>query len=175
MGLAVDVYDENSTDKMASDLKDGAAVHSRYDVIWLGSFSLLGKVLPKETAKAVKDAVAAGSGFIATGGEGSFHGSELTLWGEGQPALVDATELNVVLPVDVGKYEDVEYGPHEVDDEQFTKHQIMDIAAAPNSAAKDGYSPRSLELLQQYGLQGFNVVRPRPPSRVQLTVAQSLR
>ena len=172
MGLAVDVFDENSTDKMASDLKDGAAIHSRYDVVWLGSFSLLGKVLPKETAKAVKDAVAAGSGFIATGGEGSFHGSELTLWGEGQPALVDATELNAVLPVDVGKYEDVEYGPHEVDDEQFTKHQIMEISAASNDAANDGYSPRSLELLQQYGLQGFNVVSPRPSSRVELTVAQ---
>ena len=79
---------------------------------------------------------------------------------------------NAVLPVDVGKYEDVEYGPHEVDDEQFTKHQIMEISAASNHAANDGYSPRSLELLQQYGLQGFNVVSPRPTSRVELTVAQ---
>ena len=72
---------------MGRDLADGPALRAKYDAIWLGSFQTLAKVLPAETAKAVDEAVKAGTGFIHTGGEGSFHG------GLGHAALVEATAL----------------------------------------------------------------------------------
>jgi hypothetical protein len=60
MGLNVDVYDENSLAAMGRELRDGAALRAKYDVIWLGSFQALAKVLPPETAKALDEAVKAG-------------------------------------------------------------------------------------------------------------------
>ncbi len=70
LGVPVDLYDENALDRMATELKDGTAIHARYDVIWLASFEALAKALPKETAKALVAAVRSGSGFIHTGGGG---------------------------------------------------------------------------------------------------------
>jgi hypothetical protein len=86
--------------------------------------------------------------------------------------MIEATDLNAVLPVDVSHYEDVEFGPHEPDDGQFTKHQIMDIARVGNvEPSSAGISPESLNLLQHYGLPGFNRVLARPGAQVYASTA----
>jgi beta-mannosidase len=164
MGVTVDVYDQNATDAMSRDLTDSAVLHARYDAIWLGSFEFLAKVLPRESAKAIQEAVKAGSGFIVTGGEGSFHG------GDGHAALVEATELNPVLPADTLGREDLIFGPHESGDTMQTRRPITAIAPADN-ASFAGFSAQSLQLLQHVGLVAFNQVAARPGSRTELSIA----
>lgn len=161
MGLDVDVYDENSLDAMGRKLVDGAAVRAKYDAIWLGSFEALAKVLPAETAKALAEAVKAGTGFIDTGGEGSFHG------GLGRAALVEATALDAVLPVEIQGRGDLIYGTHGMDDGLQTENAIHEIAAGSDAG---GVSPEGLELLRRYGLVGFNQVTARAGSRTELSI-----
>ncbi len=162
MGLDVDAYDENSLEVMGRDLVDGAALRARYDVIWLGSFQTLAKVLPAETAKALSEAVKAGSGFIHTGGEGSFHG------GLGRAALVEATALDEVLPVEISGRGDLIYGTHGMDDGLQTENAIHEIAAGSDAG---GVSQEDLELLRRYGLVGFNQVTARAGARTELSIA----
>jgi beta-mannosidase len=166
MGLDVDIYDENSTDAMARDLADSARLEVRYDAIWLGSFEYLAKMLPAEVAQAIEATVKAGSGFVVTGGEGSFHG------GNGRAALVEATALNQVLPVDTLGREDLIYPPHQADDTPQTRHTFNSIApVASEFAPATGFSPQTLELLQRNGLAAYNRVSPRMGSKTQLSVA----
>ena len=164
MGLDVDVYDENSLDAMGRELADGPALRAKYDAIWLGSFEALAKVLPAETAKALDEAVKAGSGFIHTGGEGSFHG------GMGHAAVLEATALDAVLPVEISGRGDLTYGAHGMDDGLQTENAIHEIAAGSDSSGA-GTSPESLELLRHYGLVGFNRVTARPGSHTELSIA----
>jgi beta-mannosidase len=166
MGLEVDVYDENATDVMARELADSAKLEVRYDAIWLGSFEFLAKVLPKETAQAIEETVKAGSGFVVTGGESSFHG------GNGRAALVEATALNPVLPADTLEREDLVFPPHQADDTLQTRHRFTTIAPVSSEfASASGFSPQSLELLQHYGVAAFNHVSTRMGSKTQLSIA----
>ncbi len=160
MGLNVDVYDENSLAAMGRELADGAAVRAKYDAIWLGSFEALAKVLPGATAQALDEAVKAGTGFIHTGGEGSFHG------GLGRAALVEATALNAVLPVEIQGRGDLIYGTHGMDDGLQTENAIHEIGESGATV-----SPEGLDLLRHYGLVGFNKVTARPGARTELSIA----
>jgi beta-mannosidase len=161
MGLDVDVYDENSLDEMGRDLVNGAALHAKYDVIWIGCFEALAKVLPADSAQAIDEAVKAGSGFIITGGEGGFHG------GLGHAAVVEATVLDAVLPVDISPRADLVFGRHGMDDTLATQNPIKEIAASDAA----GVTPQSLELLRHYGLPGFNRVAARPDTHTELSIA----
>jgi beta-mannosidase len=164
IGLTVDVYDENALDQMASDLTDGAALHARYDAIWVGCFEALAKVLPQPSARAIADAVKAGTGFIMTGGEGSFHG------GLGRAAVVESTALNDILPVEISGRPDLIYGPHGMDDALYTDNPIDEIAPG-SDATENGASPEGFSLLHHYGLTAFNAVTPRTGAHVELTIA----
>jgi len=163
MGLTVDVYDQNSLDEMGSDLADGAALHAKYDVIWVGCFEALAKVLPQQTATAIADAVKAGTGFIITGGEGSFHG------GLGHAAVVEGTALDPILPVEIQGRSDLIYGPHGMDDAMTTENPIREIASG-SDATENGASPEGYALLQHYGVAAFNQVGVRTGSHVELTI-----
>ena len=164
MGLDVDVYDENSLDEMGRELVDGPTLRTKYDVIWLGCFESLAKVLPAETGKAIVDAVKAGSGFIHTGGDGSYHG------GLGHAAVIEATALDALLPVEIQGHADLIFGPHGMDDSLPTQNMIHEIAAGSDAAAS-GVSAEDLELLRHYGLLGFNQVAARSGSHNVLTIA----
>jgi len=167
IGVGVDVYDENAIGAMSRDLSDGAGIHARYDAIWVGSFEYLAKVLPNATAKAVQEAVRAGSGFIATGGEGSFHG------GNGHAALIEATELAAILPVESLGREDLRPGPYQMANALPSQSLITDITrAGDDDVRSSGISSESLELLRHYGLVAFNQVSIKPGSRIQLSANQ---
>jgi len=163
MGLTVDVVDQNSLDEMASDLADGAALHAKYDVIWVGCFEALAKVLPQETAKAIAEAVKAGTGFVITGGEGSFHG------GLGHAAVVEGTALNEILPVEIQGRSDLIYGAHGMDDAMTTENPIREIASG-SDATENGASPEGYALLRHYGVAAFNQVAARTGTHVELTI-----
>jgi hypothetical protein len=130
----------------------------------VGSFEFLGKVLPKETAKAVQEAVKTGSGFIDTGGEGSFHG------GDGHAALIEATDLDEALPVKTLGREDVRSGPYQVGDALPSRSLITDITRAGGDASTSEVSSEDLALLRRYGLAAFNQVSIRPGSKIQLSI-----
>jgi beta-mannosidase len=159
MGLDVDIYDESAIDKIGSDLADGNALHAKYDVIWVGCFEALAKVLPAESAKAIAEAVKAGTGFIITGGDGGFHG------GLAHASVVEATALHAILPVDILPRADLALGPHGMDDSLPTMNVIKEIdgATAGNS--------ESLDLLRHYGVPGFNRVAARAGALTELTIS----
>ncbi len=164
MGVEVDVYDESKLDEMSRELVDGAALRARYDAIWIGCFQSLAKVLPPETAKAIGNAVKAGSGFVITGGDGGFHG------GQGRAAMIEATGLNAILPVEIPGRADMIYGEHGMDDALPTQNPIREIAAGSDASAT-GASAQSLDLLRHYGLIGFNQVESRAGSHTELSIA----
>jgi beta-mannosidase len=164
MGLTVDVYDQNSLDEMGSDLADGQALHAKYDVIWVGCFEALAKVLPVESAKAIAEAVKAGTGFVITGGEGSFHG------GLGHAAVVEGTALDPILPVEIQGRSDLVYGAHWMDDALTTENPIREIATGSDATA-NGASPESYALLRHYGLTAFNQVGARSGAHIEMTIA----
>ena len=161
MGLEVDVYDENALDNMERDLVDGAALRHKYDVIWIASFQSLAKVLKPQTVTAIADSVKAGTGFIHTGGDGSFHG------GIGHAAMLESTALGAVLPVEIHESADLIFGPHDFDDTLTTQGRIHEIVAAANAGA----STETLDLLRHYGLPAFNLVTAKPGSRVELSIS----
>jgi hypothetical protein len=148
---------------MKSELADGAGLHAKYDAIWVGCFEALAKVLPEASAKAIAEAVKAGSGFVITGGDGSFHG------GHGHAAVIEGTALDAVLPVEISGYADLTYATRGMDDSLATVNAIHDIAAG--NAFGNGESSQALELLRHYGLPGFNLVAPRASARTELTIS----
>ncbi len=156
MGLNVDIYDENKIDEMGTDLSNAQALHAKYDVIWVGCFEALAKVLPDSSARAIAEAVKEGTGFIITGGDGSFHGQI------GHAAIVEATPLNEILPVEISGRADVAWGPHGMDDSLPTVHPIKEIKGAESEAA---------ELFRHYGIEGFNRVAAGAGAKTELTIA----
>jgi beta-mannosidase len=94
MGVDLDVIDQDHLDRFG-ELRSAAELRRKYDVIWLGSFEAIWKVLDDDMAEGIAQAVKEGVGFIHTGGESSFHG------GEGIAACLDLTKLSDVLPVKV--------------------------------------------------------------------------
>jgi hypothetical protein len=159
MGLDVDIYDESAIGKMGSDLADGNALHAKYDVIWIGCFEALAKVLPAESAQAIAEAVKAGTGFIITGGDGGFHG------GLAHASVVEGTALNAILPVDILPRADLALGPHGMDDSLPTMNVIKEIDGG--TAGKS----ESLDLLRHYGVSGFNRVTARAGAQTELTIS----
>jgi beta-mannosidase len=162
LGAQVDVYDEHRLEAIGADLSDGVALHARYDAIWLSSFEALAKVLPEQSAHALAEAVHLGTGFVHTGGDGSFHG------GHGHAAIVEATALNELLPVSSIGSNDVVGGPYTLNDTQQDQHAIHEVTAL------QPVSPESAEMqraLARQGVTGFNQVEPRPGSRVLLSIA----
>ena len=162
LGLNVDLYDENTIDIMGRDLSDAAALHKKYDVVWLGSFEAIAKVLPPESAKAIHEAVRLGTGFIHTGGIGSFHG------GQGHAAVLEATSLADILPVNISDREDTVFGGHSFDDVLKTENGFKDITATGKSTAT--YPAEGLDLLRRFGVVAFNQVSSRSGSHTQLSI-----
>jgi len=160
MGVDVDVYDENSLDEMEHDLVDGAALHAKYDVIWVGCFMSLSKVLPQRTGRAIADAVTAGTGFIHTGGEGSFHG------GAGHAAMLEATALEALLPVGIPGSADLIFGPRDMDDALTAQTSIHEISASGGASTAE-----VLDLLRHYGVPAFNLVKAKPGSQTELSIS----
>ncbi len=156
MGLDVDIYDENKIDEMGTDLADAEALHAKYDVIWVGCFEALAKVLPDASAKAIAEAVKEGTGFIITGGDGSFHGQM------GHASIVEATALNQILPVEISGRADLAFGPHGMDDSLPTVNPIKEIA---------GENSEGAELFRHYGIVGYNRVAAGAGSKTELTIA----
>jgi len=156
MGLEVDIYDENAIDKMGTELADAQALHAKYDVIWVGCFEALAKVLPDASAKAIAEAVKDGTGFIITGGEGSFHGQM------GHAAIVEATALSQILPVEISGRADLAFGPHGMDDSLPTVNAIKEIA---------GENAEGAELFRHYGIVGYNRVAAGAGAKTELTIA----
>ena len=162
LGAQVDVYDENRLDAMESDLRDGAALHLKYDAIWLASFEALAKVLPERSAQAIADAVKQGTGFIHSGGDGSFHG------GHGHAAIVEATALGDVLPVSISGNSDVIWGQYTLANTLRDQPAIHEIKVA--SPASPALAALASEL-KRIGIEGFNRTEVRAGSRVLVTVA----
>ena len=156
MGLDVDIYDENKIDEMSADLANAQELHEKYDVIWAGCFEALAKVLPDTSAKAIAEAVKEGSGFIITGGDGSFHGQI------GHAAIVEATPLNQILPVEIAGRADLAFGPHGMDDSLPTVHPVTEITGENSEAA---------ELFRHYGIVAFNRVAAGAGAKTELTIA----
>jgi hypothetical protein len=162
LGVQVEVYNEHRLEALGTNVRDGSAVHSSYDVVWLASFEALAKVLPEKSARAIAEAVQLGTGFVHTGGDASFHG------GHGHASIVEATALNALLPVSIVGNNDVVWGPYTLDDIQQDQRSIHDITAVQS------LPPHLVEMkdaLRQLGVVGFNQVEPRQGSRVLLAVA----
>ncbi|MFZ3215575.1 MAG: sugar-binding domain-containing protein [Candidatus Acidiferrales bacterium] len=156
-GIPVDVLDQESVGRF-DVLADGAALHAKYDVIWLASFENFAKVFPPVAALGVKQAVAAGTGFIHTGGQGSYHG------GQTRQALIELTPLADLLPVTIQNSNDLAYGEHTLDDTLETEAGFKDITATP------GVEWAGLPLLDRYGLPAFNRVTAKPGSQTRLLI-----
>jgi hypothetical protein len=157
VGISVDVRDEEAVGHF-DELADGTALHAKYDVIWLAAFENFEKVFGLAAAQGVKQAVTAGTGFIHTGGESSYHG------GQAHQALLELTPLADLLPVTIQNSNDLVYGQHTIDDSLQTERGFKDILA-PSA----GQWP-SLPLLQRYGLRAFNRVTAKPGSQTLLKI-----
>lgn len=165
LGLDVDKYDQNSLQAMASDLHDGAAIHAKYDAIWLGSFEALSKVMPSASDLALEEAVRLGTGFIVTGGDGSFHG------GQSHAAVMEGTAISSAFPVKIAGQDDLMLGGYSMDDTLGDRSLIHEIAAVGIDSKEDPAIRESRELLQRYGIPGFNQVSARPGTRTELLIA----
>ncbi len=153
-GIDVDVRDQESVGRF-DELADGAALHAKYDVIWLATFENFEKVFDPAAADGVKQAVAAGTGFIHTGGEASYHG------GQARQALLELTPLAELLPVTIQDSNDLVFGVHTLDDTLQTEAGFKDIT---------GTELTSLPLLDHYGLRAFNRVTAKSGSQTLLSI-----
>jgi beta-mannosidase len=98
-GVAITVVDE--TNRNPQDSGWATDLANRYDVVWFtGWDAAVHHFRPGEFA-AIRDAIAAGVGFIHTSGQGSFHG------GDGRGAQLDVTPLGDALPVTMRPHEGV--------------------------------------------------------------------
>jgi len=159
MGADVDVIDERSLADLAR-LQDSEELHKKYDVVWLASFDSLWKLLDNREAEGLRKAVEMGTGFIHTGGRGSFHG------GFGEGACLDLTPLAEVLPVEIhNRYDLVFDQPHEptLMFSNFPPMKDIQRAADADLAWSDGG-------LSEYGLSGFNDTQTKSGSQEVLTI-----
>jgi beta-mannosidase len=92
LGVEVDEINEENLDRFA-ELRQAEALRTKYDLIWLGPFEALWKILDDDMAAGLAQAVNEGASFIHSGSESSFHG------GDGLGACLDLTPLADVLPV----------------------------------------------------------------------------
>jgi beta-mannosidase len=157
VGIEVDVRDEEAVGRFG-ELANGAVLHARYDVIWLAAFDNFAKIFDPLAAQGISQAVAAGTGFIHTGGESSYHG------GQARQALVELTALSELLPVTIQNRNDLVYGEHTLDDNLQTEAGFRDILAPPEEIWE------GLPLLQHYGVRAFNLVSAKPNSKTLLSI-----
>ena len=157
LGVQVDYLDEDSL-KQIYAMNDGAALHAKYDVIWVGPFESFWKVLTNAPAPAaIADAVKAGTAFIHSGGTSSFHG------GFEVASVLNLTALADVLPVEISDRIDLvlpELSSGEsVKDWASAKIQgkIKFVDGTP-SWADTGYGAE--------GLRGYNKTALKPGSRL---------
>ena len=160
MGMKVEEIDEEDFLQLKA-LKDSAALRNNYDVVWLASFDSLWKMLSKDEAEGLKQAVREGLSFIHTGGPGSFHG------GYGKGACLDFTALAEMLPVNLKTQNDVVYGESTGPQRAGAMGvgRITEIASADPSAGWDA------SLLKRYGVAGFNEVELKAGSTQLLTIS----
>ena len=141
MGVDLDVIDQDHLDRL-NELKSAQELEKKYDVIWVGSFEALWKVLDDEMADGIAQAVKDGAGFIHTGSESSFHG------GEALAACLDFTKLADVLPVKV----------REGRDDLNMLNTSKDVRVFAKGWTDSG--------LKETGIQNFNEVEAREGSDV---------
>ena len=151
MGMKVEEIDEEDFPQLKA-LKDSSALKNSYDVVWLASFDSLWKMLSKDEARGLKQAVNEGLGFIHSGGPGSFHG------GYGKGACLEFTSLAEMLPVTLMKQNDLVYGESTPPQRagELGAGRVKEIGATGQSAAWD------TSLLKKYGVAGFNEVELKP-------------
>jgi len=100
-GVQVDYLDEDCLKEIYA-MNDGAALHAKYDAIWVGPFESFWKVLTNAPAPAaIAAAVKAGTAFIHSGSDASFHG------GFEHASVLNLTALADVLPVEISDRIDV--------------------------------------------------------------------
>jgi len=141
MGLELDVIDQDHLDRF-NELRNAKELEKEYDVIWVGSFEALWKVLDDDMAEGVAQAVKDGVGLIHTGSESSFHG------GEGLAACLDFTKLAEVLPVKV----------REGRDDLNMLNSSKDVRVIAKGWTDSG--------LKETGIQNFNQVEAKEGSDV---------
>jgi beta-mannosidase len=153
-GVQVDVLDEDSIQQIYA-MNDGAALHAKYDVIWLGPFESFWKVLTNAPAPAaIADAVKAGTAFIHTGGTSSFHG------GYEVASVISLTALADVLPVQISDRIDLVLPAltHAISVKEWGSKKLNEIRFVDASPAwrDTGYGSE--------GLSGFNKTTLKPGS-----------
>jgi beta-mannosidase len=141
LGVELDQINEDHLERLA-ELRDVEALRRKYDVIWLGSFEALWKVLDEDMAQGMAQAIYDGVGFIHSGGEGSFHG------GNQHGACLDFTKLADVLPVKL----------HETWEDINLLNTSKDVRVFAEGWTDAG--------LKQTGIKNFNEVEAKEGSEV---------
>jgi len=137
----VDEINEEHLDRFA-ELCQAEALRKTYDVIWLGPFEALWKVLDDDMAAGLAQAVHEGVSFIHSGSQSSFHG------GNGAGACLHLTALADVLPVKVRQTRD--------DISMFNTSKDVRVLAF-------GWSDAGLK---EMGIPSFNQVQAKEDSEV---------
>jgi len=160
MGMKVEEIDEEDFLQLKA-LKDSAALKNGYDVVWLASFDSLWKILSKEEAEGLKQAVRDGLSFIHTGGPGSFHG------GYGKGACLEFTPLAEMLPVNLRTQNDLVYGESGAPQKagESGAGRVRTIGATDPSMGWD------TSLLGKFGVSGFNEVGLKAGNKQILTIS----
>ncbi len=148
-GIAVDVKNEDAVGHF-NELADGAALHAKYDVIWLASFENFLQIL-RPRGGAGREASRQNRHLVSfrPAAKGAYHG------GQARQALIELTSLADMLPVTIQNRNDLVYGEHTLDDNLQSEAGFKDIRAA------QAESLDSLPLLQHYGLRAFHEVSPQ--------------
>ena len=156
LGAKVDAIDELSLDRLA-ELKDPAAIRAKYDVVWLAPMDHFWKLVEPAMGNGLAEAVKQGVGFIHSGGNAAFHG------GEAVSACLDLTRIAEILPVKLhAQNEDVVYPAFKAGQPlPITQQTIKDIKVVDPAWTDAG--------LNDFGIEGYNLVDSRPESKVELT------
>jgi beta-mannosidase len=141
LGVELDEINEDHLERFAG-LRDGGELRRKYDVIWLGPFEALWKVLDEDMGEGLAQAIHEGVGFVHTGSESSFHG------GNEHAACLDFTKLAEVLPVKLR--------PTWEDTNLLNSSKDVRVLA-------EGWTDAGLK---QKGIQNFNEVEAKEGSEV---------
>lgn len=98
-GVMLECVDETTRDPQDSSWSEG--LEERVDIIWYAGWDYGAHLFRDSEWMNIAEAVAAGVGFVHTGGQASFHG------GDGRGALIDSTSLEPVLPVTLRPHDGV--------------------------------------------------------------------
>jgi beta-mannosidase len=140
-GISLTCVDETSRDPQDSSWSEGLA--GRIDVLWYTGWDYGAHLFRDTEWTNIADAVAAGVGFIHTGGQASFHG------GDGRGALIDSTPLDAVLPVALRPHDGI-----------WDRVPAIDAGAAAELGVK----------LDGFPFRGFSRTKARPGSTVHSTI-----